>query len=281
MLRRSWIRWFATVACGSTPNPDSFKFVSGNDDFLPSDMTCVIPYKTLANIHPLSEVLFDQYENEIRSVFLAQKYITITKWSDVDWSFALERSLQQCIQEYLMENEPISPTDAELTLRDDDLAVKPGDSEVVECVKELLKSEIRPMIQRDGGDVRFVAFDETTGVVKLALLGACQTCPSSQNTLKFGIERLLKHFLPEIKEIVEVKEEQTIDLARQRARKASRHPDDERKDELIQEDERVSATNAVKARADAERVESFRRESSKRRRNGVLMSEDELMEPEA
>lgn len=52
------------------------------------------------------------------------------------------------------------------------------------------------MLQRDGGDVKFLSFDETSGVVLLAMLGACRTCPSSSNTLYHGIERVMKHFLP-------------------------------------------------------------------------------------
>jgi Fe-S cluster biogenesis protein NfuA len=61
------------------------------------------------------------------------------------------------------------------------------------------------MVQRDGGDVKLLNFNEVTGVLSIAMLGACRTCPSSGVTLKDGIERMMRHFLPEVKEVVEVK----------------------------------------------------------------------------
>ena len=93
-------------------------------------------------------------------------------------------------------------------LIEDDLELREGDSEVLQCIKELLREQVRPMVQRDGGDVKLLSFNEKTGVVSLAMLGACRTCPSSQNTLKDGIERVMKHFLPEVSEVIEAKDHQ-------------------------------------------------------------------------
>jgi Fe-S cluster biogenesis protein NfuA len=63
--------------------------------------------------------------------------------------------------------------------------------------------EIRPMLQRDGGDLEIVEIG-ADGVVKLKLVGACGTCPMSQMTLKMGIEKRLKEIVPEVKEVVSV-----------------------------------------------------------------------------
>ena len=71
-----------------------------------------------------------------------------------------------------------------------------------EKVEEALK-KVRPMLQRDGGDVELVSVD-ANGTVKVRLKGACGSCPMSTMTLKMGIEKLLKEQLPEVKEVVQV-----------------------------------------------------------------------------
>ena len=71
-----------------------------------------------------------------------------------------------------------------------------------EKVREILEGKIRPLLQRDGGDVELVGVDN--GTVKVRLQGACGCCPGAQMTLKMGIERLLKEDIPEVKEVVAV-----------------------------------------------------------------------------
>ncbi len=74
-------------------------------------------------------------------------------------------------------------------------------AEGVVKIKDAIE-QIRPLIQQDGGDVSFVAYEG--GVVTVALHGACQTCPISNITLKMGIERQLKEIMPEIQEVIAV-----------------------------------------------------------------------------
>jgi Fe-S cluster biogenesis protein NfuA len=71
-----------------------------------------------------------------------------------------------------------------------------------EKVEEALK-QVRPALQRDGGDIELVSVEET-GVVKVRLKGACGSCPMSTMTLKMGVEKYLKEHLPEVKEVVQV-----------------------------------------------------------------------------
>jgi len=71
-----------------------------------------------------------------------------------------------------------------------------------EKIIEALK-KIRPMLQRDGGDVELVSVEDT-GVVKVRLKGACGSCPMSAMTLKNGVEKLLKEEVPGVKEVVQV-----------------------------------------------------------------------------
>ena len=80
---------------------------------------------------------------------------------------------------------------------------KNKDSEFIEIEKKIIKildTKIRPAVAKDGGDIKFKEFNE--GVVKVELQGSCSGCPSSTMTLKQGVENLLKHYLPEVKEVV-------------------------------------------------------------------------------
>jgi Fe-S cluster biogenesis protein NfuA len=73
------------------------------------------------------------------------------------------------------------------------------DTETVQQIKHLLDTRVRPAVAMDGGDITFHSFDE--GVVTLQMRGACQGCPSSTATLKMGIENMLRHYIPEVKEV--------------------------------------------------------------------------------
>ena len=73
------------------------------------------------------------------------------------------------------------------------------DSEIVNKIKELLDTRVRPAVAQDGGDITFHGYE--SGIVYLHMQGACAGCPSSTMTLKMGIENLLKHFIPEVQEV--------------------------------------------------------------------------------
>ena len=74
-----------------------------------------------------------------------------------------------------------------------------GDSDTVQQIKQLLDSRVRPAVAMDGGDIVFQGFDD--GIVTLQMRGACQGCPSSTATLKMGIENMLRHYIPEVREV--------------------------------------------------------------------------------
>jgi Fe-S cluster biogenesis protein NfuA len=74
-----------------------------------------------------------------------------------------------------------------------------GDARTVETIKELLETRIRPAVAGDGGDITFRGFRD--GIVYLAMKGSCAGCPSSTATLKHGIQNLLRHFLPDVREV--------------------------------------------------------------------------------
>ena len=78
----------------------------------------------------------------------------------------------------------------------------PADAEIVETIKELIETRVRPAVAGDGGDITFKGFRD--GIVYLTMKGACSGCPSSTATLKHGIENLFKHFLPEVQGVEQI-----------------------------------------------------------------------------
>jgi Fe-S cluster biogenesis protein NfuA len=73
-----------------------------------------------------------------------------------------------------------------------------------ENIEKILEEKIRPYLEADGGGIEFVGFDETTGVVRVRLRGACSGCPGAQMTLSMGVEAMLKKEIPEVKKVVAV-----------------------------------------------------------------------------
>lgn len=63
---------------------------------------------------------------------------------------------------------------------------------------------IRPALQADGGDMVLVDVDEATGIVSIRLVGACTTCPASDQTMKAGIERIMKDRIDGVTEVIQV-----------------------------------------------------------------------------
>ncbi|CCW67055.1 unnamed protein product [Phytomonas sp. Hart1] len=210
MLKRNILRGMMQLHPKPTPNPLCFSYtIPSNtyENFVPNGVTCEVPHQGLAWVHPLSQGLFEQYSQEVVNVFIIPRSVSITVHDRVDWS-SIEWSISSFIGHYLVfKGECVAPV-KEYALFEDDLVINENDSEVLQCIKELLRGQVRPMVQRDGGDVKLLEFNEKTGVVSLAMLGACRNCPSSQNTLKDGIERVMRHFLPEVTEVEEVKNHQ-------------------------------------------------------------------------
>lgn len=92
-----------------------------------------------------------------------------------------------------------------------DTTILEDDDEIVAMIKELLETRIRPAVQEDGGDIRYVMFDEDTGVVEVQLAGSCVGCPSSSVTLKNGVENMLMHYIPEVTGVISVEDETADD----------------------------------------------------------------------
>jgi NFU1 iron-sulfur cluster scaffold homolog, mitochondrial len=189
----------------STPNPESMKFVpgipvlddrdgTGNGFFVSKNDN---PMEILRS--PLAKKLFDI--EGVKSVYLGTDFVTITKYAEKQWRL-IRPELYDVIMawadsgEAALSDEPIL---SDTTIFDDD-------DEVVAMIKELIETKIRPAVQEDGGDIRYVGFEVETGLVTVKLAGSCVGCPSSAVTLKQGVENMLKHYVREVTSVVALEE---------------------------------------------------------------------------
>jgi len=140
---------------------------------------------------PLAKRLFAV--DGVTGVFFGSDFVSVAKRDDKEW-YVLKPAVLGAIMEHFTAGDP-------LLLADDaaDAAPAGEDSEIVQTIKELLDTRVRPAVAQDGGDIVFKGFED--GVVYLHMQGACAGCPSSTATLKMGIENLLKHYIPEVAEV--------------------------------------------------------------------------------
>ena len=176
-----------------TPNPSTLKFLPGRE-VLPNGSMDFRSEQDAKN-SPLAEALFNV--DGVGCVFLSDDFITITKRDDKDWHL-MKPGLLGVIMEHFTANRPVIISDDENSKSGS--SVKDEDDDVVLQIKELLYTRVRPAVAQDGGDIVFEDF--TDGTVTVQMRGACAGCPSSSATLKMGIENMLRHYIPEVKEVV-------------------------------------------------------------------------------
>ena len=176
-----------------TPNPSTLKFLPGRE-VLPNGSMDFRSEQDAKN-SPLAEALFNV--DGVVGVFLSDDFITITKRDDKDWHL-MKPGLLGVIMEHFTANRPVVIADDENSKSDS--SVQDEDEDVVLQIKELLYTRVRPAVAQDGGDIVFEDF--TDGTVTVQMRGACAGCPSSTATLKMGIENMLRHYIPEVKEVV-------------------------------------------------------------------------------
>jgi Fe-S cluster biogenesis protein NfuA len=199
---------FLVVERSETPNPDSLRFFSMELSFLSPGQTLDMPNSGHAYKSPLAEALFSI--DGVLGLYFADEYITVTKDSAADWA-ALAPLVQEGIIAFAKSGKNILSDEGknEVASGNADTDPRDYDDDVVLAVKELIATRIRPMLNQDGGNIRYVGMDD--GTVFVMLEGACKSCPSSGMTLKHGIERMLMHWIPEVVEVVEVDPEFALD----------------------------------------------------------------------
>jgi len=183
----------------NTPNPASLKFLPGRP-VMPSG-TREFASPEAAEASPLAQAIFDT--GEVTGVFFGGDFVTVTAAPGADWS-ALKPQVVSILLDHFVSEAPLfAPgTAADIAVpAEDDFAVEddPANAEIVDQIKDLLETRVRPAVAGDGGDIQYRGFKD--GVVYLQMQGACSGCPSSTATLKHGIEGLLKHYVPEVVEV--------------------------------------------------------------------------------
>lgn len=188
----------------ATPNPESLKFLPGRNVLEKSDENTGF-YATRSDTEaigrsPLSKALFKV--DGVKSVYLGADFVTVTKYAERHWGH-VKTLVFSAIMDHYATGKPAVMEMAEVT----DTTIFEDDDEVVAMIKELLETRIRPAVQDDGGDIRYIGFAPETGIVTVQLAGSCVGCPSSSVTLKQGVENMLMHYIPEVTEVHSLEEE--------------------------------------------------------------------------
>lgn len=185
------------VQIEKTPNPLSLKFIP--EGLVSKDETIDIDSETKAKVSPLAGDLFKI--DGVKRVFLGNDFISVTIESEKAWDYTKPQIIA-CISDYYNNNLAII-NQQEFDKYKNNLNEEEHDEDSIEGqIKILLDERIRPAVAMDGGDIVFKEFKD--GKLYLQLQGSCSGCPSSSVTLKNGIENMLKFFIPEVEEVVEV-----------------------------------------------------------------------------
>jgi len=171
----------------TTPNPDSLKFLSektistsGTEEFQKEQ-------KDKVN-NPFIKELLDFKGVEL--ILLSEKFLSVKKNKEVSWNELKPMVISHLNDYFEKNNGPI------LNNKKKSANNNSSSDEIVNKIMEVLDTKIRPAVARDGGDIKFVSFED--GVVKVLLQGSCSGCPSSLMTLKQGVQNLLKHYVKEV-----------------------------------------------------------------------------------
>jgi len=175
-----------------TPNPNTMKFLPGREIAPESPREFATPEE--ADTSLLARELFAV--DGVTGVFCGADYISVSKDETIDWPH-IKPALLGSIMDVLQSGATLFEADG------GEVDFEP-DSGPAKEIKEIIDTRVRPAVARDGGDIIFKGFDEQTGIVALVMRGACAGCPSSTMTLKSGIENLLKHYVPEVREVIAV-----------------------------------------------------------------------------
>ena len=172
-----------------TPNPNSLKFLPG---------------KTVSNNGSYEITKKDETKNSlirnllsvngIEGIFLGKDFISINKNDHTSWDEIKHIAISLINDFYQDGKECVIDT----SLNEDTENLE----EIEKKIVKILDQKVRPAVAKDGGNIKFKEFKD--GVVKVQLQGSCSGCPSSTMTLKQGVQNLLCHYVPEVKEVIAV-----------------------------------------------------------------------------
>ncbi|MBV9567415.1 MAG: NifU family protein [Hyphomicrobiales bacterium] len=177
----------------ATPNPATLKFLPGREVL--GDRVADFRTSEEAAASPLAQRLFAI--EGVKGVFFGSDFISVTK-DDREWPH-LKPAILGAVMEHFLTGAPVLTASAISENPGAPEFFDPKDAETVATIKELIETRVRPAVAGDGGDITFKGFRD--GVVYLNMKGSCSGCPSSTATLKHGIQNLLRHFLPNVREV--------------------------------------------------------------------------------
>ena len=169
-----------------TPNPNSLKFVPGK--VVSNGGSFEITQKDNIKNDLIKNILS---VNGVEGIFLSKEFISVNKYDEVSWEdikhiiISLINDFYSSGKEFVIDNDPNESTE--------------NFDEIEKRIIQILEEKIRPAVAKDGGDIKFKEFKD--GIVKVQLQGSCSGCPSSTMTLKQGVQNLLCHYLPEVKQV--------------------------------------------------------------------------------
>ena len=173
----------------NTPNPNSLKFLPGEKVSLsgPVEFTDKTDTKNelIRNIMSI---------NGVSGIFLSDDFLSVNKSEEKDWE-EIKHIIISFINDFYADGNKFVYDNSSKN-EDDNL------SEIEKKIIKILETKIRPAVAKDGGDIKFREYKN--GKVKVELQGSCSGCPSSTMTLKRGVENLLKHYIPEVNEVISV-----------------------------------------------------------------------------
>ena len=172
-----------------TPNPNSLKFLPGKK------VSNSGPYE-ITNKEDVKDDLVRNILsiNGVEGIFLGQDFISVNKNENIKWD-EIKHIVISLINDFYADGKEFVIDE---NIKEEDLDLSEIESKIV----KILEEKIRPAVARDGGDIKFKEFKD--GIVKVQLQGSCSGCPSSTMTLKQGVQNLLCHYLPEVKEVVAI-----------------------------------------------------------------------------
>lgn len=178
----------------STPNPATLKFLPGRD-VAGEGALYDFPDAVAAVRSKLARTIFEV--EGVGRVFFGADFVAVTKTSG-EWQHLKPAILGAIMEHFQLGHALVDSAPGEESQGEAMGETAEGDADIVEQIIELIETRVRPAVAQDGGDIIFRGFDSSSGTVYLNMRGACSGCPSSTATLKGGIEKMLKHYVPEV-----------------------------------------------------------------------------------
>ena len=177
------------VQTETTPNPNSLKFLPGK--IVSNNGSFEVTKKDNVKNDLVRNILSI---NGVEGIFLGKDFISINKYDNFSWE-DIKHIVISLINDYYSGGKEFV-IDNDLNETEENLG------EIEKKIIQILEEKIRPAVARDGGDIKFKEFKD--GIVKVQLQGSCSGCPSSTMTLKQGVQNLLSHYIPEVKEVMAI-----------------------------------------------------------------------------